>query len=124
MALGVVAPFVGMVGGVRAAGSRRTGGVSGSQAQATLTSRQLAGLRVIYSYPGLSVPEALLQRIAAGEAAGVIFFGENVASLDQIAAVTEQLRQAQQQSSVPSPLLLMTDQEGGLLGSLLLSEQG
>ncbi|MET9267421.1 glycoside hydrolase family 3 N-terminal domain-containing protein [Amycolatopsis sp. NPDC004079] len=80
---------------------------------AELTPRQLAGQRVIYSYPGLTPPDALLQRIRAGEAAGVIFFGENISSSQQIAGVVRQLRDANAQSPVHRPLLLMTDQEGG-----------
>jgi len=92
-----------------------------------LTSRQLAGQRVIFSYPGLTVPSALLRQISAGQAAGVIFFGENVSSDAQVASVVKQLRQAQQRSPVASPLLLMTDQEGGLVrrlpGAPALSEK-
>ena len=84
-----------------------------AKAQAALTSRQLAGQRVVFSYSGLTVPAALLQQISAGQAAGVIFFGGNISSEAQIASVIQQLRQAQQQSPVSSPLLLMTDQEGG-----------
>ena len=83
-----------------------------------LTSRQLAGQRVIYSYSGLTVPSALLRQIRAGQAAGVIFFKGNISSGAQIASVIRQLRQAQRQSPVSSPLLLMTDQEGGLVRRL------
>lgn len=75
--------------------------------------QQAAGQRIIYSYPGLTPPASLLSRIRAGEAAGVIFFGENISSLDQIAGVVAQLRAAAAESPVPEPLLLMTDQEGG-----------
>jgi beta-N-acetylhexosaminidase len=80
--------------------------------------RQAAGQRIIYSYPGLTPPESLLARIRAGEAAGVIFFGENVAGLTQIRAVVQQLRAAAAQSPARYPLLLMTDQEGGLVRRL------
>jgi beta-N-acetylhexosaminidase len=80
--------------------------------------RQAAGQRVIYSYPGLTPPEALLARIRAGEAAGVIFFGENVSSTTQIRGVVQQLRAAAAQSPARRPLLLMTDQEGGLVRRL------
>ncbi len=73
---------------------------------------------MIFSYSGLTVPAALLQEISAGQAAGVIFFGENISGGGQIASVIQQLRQAQQQSPVPAPLLLMTDQEGGLVRRL------
>src|SRR6185437_11118800 len=87
-------------------------------ARPALTRRQRAGQRVIFSYPGLTVPAALLKQISAGQAAGVIFFGENIASEAQIASVIRQLRQAQRRSPVASPLLLMTDQEGGLVRRL------
>lgn len=80
--------------------------------------RQAAGQRVIYSYPGLVPPASLLARIRAGEAAGVIFFGENVSSTQQIAGVVAQLRAAAAQSPVREPLLLLTDQEGGQIRRL------
>jgi beta-N-acetylhexosaminidase len=87
----------------------------------------MAGQRVVFSYPGLTVPPALLALIAAGEAAGVIFFGDNISGDAQIASVIGQLGKAQQQSPVPAPLLLMTDQEGGevrrLPGAPVLSEK-
>jgi beta-N-acetylhexosaminidase len=93
----------------------------------TLTPQQEAGQRIIYSYPGLTPPASLFQHISNGEAAGVIFFGENISSPSQIASVIQQLKQAQQQSPVQAPLLLMTDQEGGLVrrlpGAPLLSEK-
>jgi beta-N-acetylhexosaminidase len=78
-----------------------------------LSSQQLAGQRVISSYPGLTPPQSLFSDIAAGLTAGVIFFGENISSETQIAGVVAQMRQAQAQSPVDVPLLLMTDQEGG-----------
>ncbi|WP_210405994.1 glycoside hydrolase family 3 N-terminal domain-containing protein [Micromonospora sp. MH33] len=94
---------------------------------AGLTRRQLAGQRIIYSYPGLTPPASLLRIIRAGEAAGVIFFGENIASTAQISSVVAQLRRAQAQSRVHVPLLLMVDQEGGLIrrlpGAPALSEK-
>jgi len=94
-------------------------GACARSAQAVaLTSRQVAGQRVIYSYSGLTVPSALLQQIRAGQAAGVIFFRGNISSEAQIASVIRKLRQAQRQSPVSSPLLLMTDQEGGLVRRL------
>jgi len=91
-------------------------GAAGTRSR--LTPRQRAGQRVVFSYPGLTVPAALLRQISAGQAAGVIFFGENVSSEAQIATVIRQLRQAQRRSPVASPLLLMTDQEGGLVRRL------
>jgi beta-N-acetylhexosaminidase len=100
---------------------------TGSSDGSSAVSLQTAGQRVIYSYAGLTPPQALLDAIAAGQVAGVIFFGENISDEAQIADVVQQLRQAQQNSAVASPLLLMTDQEGGLVrrlpGEPTLSEQ-
>ena len=79
----------------------------------SLTPQQLAGQRIIYSYTGLTPPSTLIQRIAAGEAAGVIFFGDNISNDTQISSVIQQLDAANAQSPVKEPLLLMTDQEGG-----------
>lgn len=83
-----------------------------------LSTRQLAGQRVIFSYPGQTVPENLLAAIRAGQVGGVIFFEENIASDAQAASAITQLRQAEHDSPVSWPLLLMTDQEGGLVRRL------
>ncbi len=94
---------------------------------AKLTPAQLAGQRVIFSYPGTTPPASLLDQISAGEAGGVIFFGENITSLTQIAGVVAQLKEAHAASPVKSPLLIMTDQEGGIVrrlpGEPVLSEK-
>jgi beta-N-acetylhexosaminidase len=89
----------------------------------------LAGQRVIYSYSGLNPPASLISLIENGEAAGVIFFGQNIASRTQIAGVIKRLQQADAnpRNPVRAPLLLMTDQEGGevrrLPGQPVLSEK-
>ena len=127
LVLGAAAPLAGALSGGQAATAQQRPALERIRAQAGLSAQQLAGQRVIFSYPGLTVPAALLQQITAGEAAGVIFFGENISGDDQIASAVSQLRQAQQQSPVPSPLLLMTDQEGGLVrrlpGAPVMSEK-
>jgi beta-N-acetylhexosaminidase len=92
-----------------------------------LSPQQLAGQRVIFSYAGLTPPSALLAKIKAGEAAGVIFFKGNISSEAQIKAVIGELQHAAAQSPVKEPLLMMTDQEGGqvrrLPGAPVLSEK-
>src|SRR5262252_4931855 len=121
-------------GGGRATGraADTSSGVSESPSSARLASlspRQLAGQRVIYSYSGLTPPASLISLIKRGEAAGVIFFGQNISSKAQIAGVIKQLDQANASSRNPvqAPLLLMTDQEGGevrrLPGRPFLSEK-
>jgi beta-N-acetylhexosaminidase len=99
-----------------------------SPARPALSLQQMAGQRVIYSYGGLKPPAELLQLISHGEAAGVIFFSHNVSSSAQLAGVVAELERADAnpQNPVREPLLLMTDQEGGLVrripGAPLLSE--
>ncbi|HZP51251.1 glycoside hydrolase family 3 N-terminal domain-containing protein [Actinocrinis sp.] len=83
-----------------------------------LSDLQLAGQRVIFSYPGTTPPASLLSDISAGLVGGVIFFGENITSASQIAGVIAQLRQAAKSGPIKQPLLLMTDQEGGLVRRL------
>jgi beta-N-acetylhexosaminidase len=82
---------------------------------AKLSPRQLAGQRVIWSYRGLNPPADLVQAIKHGQVAGIIFFGENIASSAQIAGVISRLEADNQSPDNPvhAPLLLMTDQEGG-----------
>src|SRR5215469_10042491 len=86
-----------------------------------LSATQLAGQRVIYSYTGLIPPANLLRWIRAGKVAGVIFFGSNISSQAQLAAVAAELNKANASPKNPMrhyPLLLMTDQEGGLVHRL------
>jgi beta-N-acetylhexosaminidase len=141
VALATVMPAMATAAGGRpaAAGGRAAGraasarsDASGSVSPAVLASlspQQLAGQRVIYSYSGLTPPASLISLIKHGEAAGVIFFGQNISSKAQIANVIKQLDQANasSQNPVQAPLLLMTDQEGGevrrLPGRPFLSEK-
>jgi beta-N-acetylhexosaminidase len=94
-----------------------------------LSPQQMAGQRVIYSYGGLRPPAALLRLIRHGEVGGVIFFGPNISSPAQLTGVIAELDQADASplNPVRAPLLLMTDQEGGLVrrvpGAPLLSER-
>jgi beta-N-acetylhexosaminidase len=98
-------------------------------ALARLSPVQLAGQRVIYSFGGHTLPASLLWRIRHGQAAGVIFFGPNISSRAQIKTVIRQLERANASKLNPvrEPLLLMTDQEGGIVrrlpGEPLLSEK-
>ena len=107
--------------------SAATSARSTSAPDVALSPRQMAGQRVIYSYTGLTPPPRLLFLIRNGEAAGVIFFGDNISGHAQIRAVIKKLEPARASSHDPvqAPLLLMIDQEGGrirrLSGAPLLS---
>ena len=129
-ALGLVRPPLHdrAVAGASEPSSRQTV-VAASVTLPALSAKQMAGQRVIYSYTGLTPPASLLRRISYGQAAGVIFFGDNIKSDAQIRAVIKTLEHANASSHNPvkAPLLLMTDQEGGLVrrlpGAPLLSEK-
>lgn len=92
-----------------------------------LNTDQLAGQRIVYAYAGLRPPASLLGAIRVGEAGGVIFFADNVSSPGQLHAVIGKLQQAALASPLHSPLLMLTDQEGGevrrLPGAPLQSEK-
>ncbi|MET9494490.1 glycoside hydrolase family 3 N-terminal domain-containing protein [Streptomyces sp. NPDC006552] len=108
-------------GALRATTAALAGGLGlagGTAAAAALDPAQRAGQRVIHSYPGLTPPAALMDAIREGRTAGVIFFGENITSLGQIADVIEAMKAAHASAPVRSPLLLMTDQEGGMVRRL------
>ena len=110
----------GLVKPTRALAADPSGGLGGSEVFG-LSPAQQVGQRVIWSYPGLTPPPALFDAIRAGLVGGVIFFGENInrsAYPSQIQAVTSALAQAQKDSGIKYPLLLMTDQEGGVVQRL------
>jgi beta-N-acetylhexosaminidase len=76
---------------------------------------------VIGSLQGTTVPAALAARIRRGELAGVILFSRNVGSRAQLRALTARLQAERRRG--PSalrdrPLLVMIDQEGGLVKRL------
>jgi beta-N-acetylhexosaminidase len=88
-----------------------------------LSLSQLAGQRAIFSYSGKVPPPQLYAKIRAGEVGGIIFFGPNISSREQIAGVIETFQDARRHSSLPPeirrlPLLMMTDQEGGIVKRL------
>jgi beta-N-acetylhexosaminidase len=90
-------------------------GVSG------LTLAQAVGQRMVVSLPGTTVPEALAGQVRRGEVAGVILFGRNIASRTQLRALTARLQAERKRGPAAlrdRPLLVMIDQEGGLVKRL------
>lgn len=83
-----------------------------------LSDAQLAGQRVIFSYPTPRVPRALVRRIERGEAAGVMLYARNIRSRAQLRRTLSRLQRAAKRSPVHLPLLLLLDQEGGLVQRL------
>jgi beta-glucosidase-like glycosyl hydrolase len=82
-----------------------------ASSQANLT--VLSGLHVIYSYSGTTPPAELTTLIEDGLVGGVIMFGNNVDSSLPATIEAWQTAYANSPAYIGSPLLIMTDQEGG-----------
>lgn len=80
---------------------------------AKLTLRQAIGQRMVFAYSGARPPAALVKRIGRGEAAGVVLFSRNVASLADVKRQISRLQHIRRPAAVDAPLLVMVDQEGG-----------
>ncbi|GFF56938.1 uncharacterized lipoprotein YbbD [Aspergillus udagawae] len=79
---------------------------------ATTTANQ-AATHVIYSYPGPSPPASLLSLISSGKVGGLILFGENIDANLSTTIASIQKTYASSPGYNGTPLLIMTDQEGG-----------
>ena len=85
---------------------------------AALTPAQLAGQRMVYGFPGTVPPPDLVRRIRRGEAGAVILLAPNVPSPAAARALTRRLQAIPRPAAVDVPLLVMIDQEGGLVRRL------
>jgi beta-N-acetylhexosaminidase len=85
---------------------------------APLGDAQLVGQRLVTGFEGRSPPSALVKRIRAGRLAGVILFSHNFGSHSQARRLIERLQSIPRPRGLRSPLLVMIDQEGGLVKRL------
>jgi beta-N-acetylhexosaminidase len=80
-----------------------------------LSLRQLAGQRLIAGFNGPDPPPALLGMIRRGEVAGLILFDDNLRSRRRAAGWIRRLQSRRRPPGLEAPLLVMADQEGGLV---------
>jgi beta-N-acetylhexosaminidase len=92
------------------------GGVDGSANR--LSDGQLAGQRVIVGFGGERLPERLEARIRHGLVAGVVLFSDNFDDRDEARALIRDLQAIPRPPGLRAPLLVMLDQEGGLVKRL------
>src|SRR4051794_7019843 len=85
---------------------------------APATDEQLAGARVITGFSGHHPPKALRRMISSGQVAGVILFDGNAGGTRSIRSLTSELQAIPRPASMPQPLLVSVDQEGGLVRRL------
>jgi beta-N-acetylhexosaminidase len=95
----------------------RPGSTAGRDA-GDLTARQLAGQRLIAGFDGPRAPHAVKEMIGDGRLAGVILFSDNLRSRHQARRLIRRLQAIHRPKGLRDPLLVMIDQEGGLVKRL------
>jgi beta-N-acetylhexosaminidase len=84
----------------------------------SLTARQLAGERLIAGFEGRRAPRALKAMVREGRVAGVILFSDNLPSRRHARRLIRRLQAIKRPKGLRDPLLVMVDQEGGLVKRL------
>lgn len=79
---------------------------------------RLLGLRLIAGFEGTGVPEPLRRTIHQGGLAGVVLFQENLPSRAAARALIAEIESIRRPPGLRDPLLIMVDQEGGLVKRL------
>ena len=86
---------------------------------AGLTNHQMAGQRIVAGFEGTTVPPVIRRRIKAGLIGGVILFADNLGSDARIRHLTRALQRIRRPDGLRRyPLMIMVDQEGGLVKRL------
>jgi beta-N-acetylhexosaminidase len=76
---------------------------------------RLAGQRIVVGFGGAEVPRAVARMVRDGELAGVILFAENFPSRTAGRRLIRRLQAIPRPPGLRDPLLVMVDQEGGLV---------
>lgn len=84
----------------------------------TLPVEQLAGERIVVGLPGTSISPTLRGAIVEGRVAGVVLFAENLPGRVAGRRLIARLQAIRRPPKLRDPLLVMTDQEGGLVKRL------
>ena len=98
-----------------------TGPTGSPRAAAIVTSMTLAqkvGQLLVPTVPGLTAADGGAELIRRYHLGGVIYFGQNVRDAAQVAALSAGLQQAARSQPPHLPLLIGTDQEGGIVSRL------
>ncbi len=94
------------------------GSTPAPSAASQLSLRQLAGERLIAGFRGTKVPRPLRRTIRRGDLAGVILFHENLPSRAASRGLIAEIESIHRPADLRDPLLIMVDQEGGLVKRL------
>ena len=84
----------------------------------SMTLAQKVGQLLVPTVPGLTAADGGAELIRRYHLGGVIYFGQNVRDAAQVAALSAGLQQAARSQPPHLPLLIGTDQEGGIVSRL------
>jgi len=84
----------------------------------TLSAEHLAGERIVLGFGGAEVPPRVEAAIRGGRAAGVVLFSDNLPSRAAGRRLVADLQGIRRPPALRDPLLIMVDQEGGLVKRL------
>jgi len=109
--------LVGLAAGAFAFGATLGDGAGPPQPSVveTLSPKQLAGERIVTGLPGTSISDGLRDAIREGRVAGVVLFAENISSRAAGRRLISRLQAIPRPPKLRDPLLVMVDQEGGLV---------
>jgi len=91
------------------------GAESRPSAAGVLTPAQLAGERIVLGFSGSRPPAEVERMIHAGQAAGVVLFSDNLPTRTAGQRLIHDLQAIPRPPGLRDPLLVMIDQEGGLV---------
>jgi beta-N-acetylhexosaminidase len=83
-----------------------------------LSASQLAGQRIVLGFSSARPPVSVERMVRAGQVAGVILFSENLPSRAAGQRLIDRLQAIPRPAGLRDPLLVMTDQEGGVVKRL------
>ena len=83
-----------------------------------LTARRLAGERLVAGFEGRHPPRSVRRMMREGRVAGVILFSDNLGSRSHARRLISRLQAIHRPKGLRDPLLVMIDQEGGLVKRL------
>ncbi len=93
-------------------------GSDGAGEAQRLSAAELAGQRLVAGFEGGRAPRKLTRMIHRGRLAGVILFDDNLGSRRHARRLIDRLQRIHRSPGLRDPLLVMIDQEGGLVKRL------
>jgi beta-N-acetylhexosaminidase len=94
------------------------GAPPGPSIASELTPSRLAGQRIVVGFPGPRAPDAVKRMVREGRVAGVILFADNRPGRAAGRSLVDELQPIRRPPGLRDPLLVMVDQEGGLVKRL------